>query len=106
MEYRGGYRHVGQLDEEALREYNAEDEQMEKMILDYKDEKVRYGQPPEGPTQRRRTKLKKKVILTHGNLVLDLPVPSTLRLGVTREVPEEMQSVRYMLRGCHYPNEH
>lgn len=73
--------------------YNPEDERIEKMEAQYSDEKVRYGVPPEEPTARRRTRLKKKVVLTDGNLVVDLPVPSHLRIGIMNPM-DEMKTVR------------
>ncbi|KIO22851.1 glycosyltransferase family 2 protein [Tulasnella calospora MUT 4182] len=63
-------------------------------------EKVRYGVPPEAPTARRRARLKKKVVLTDGNLVVDLPVPSNLRIGI-KNVMDEMKSfTRYTAVTC------
>ncbi|KAG8891548.1 Chitin synthase, class 3, partial [Tulasnella sp. 417] len=62
-------------------------------------EKVRYGVPPEAPTARRRARLKKTVVLTDGNLVVDLPVPSHLRIGI-KNVMEEMKTVRYTAVTC------
>lgn len=75
--------------------YNPEDERLEKMEAQNGDdvEKVRYGVPPEAPTARRRARLKKTVILTDGNLVVDLPVPSNLRIGIKNPM-EEMKTVR------------
>ncbi|KAG8979485.1 hypothetical protein FRC05_008474 [Tulasnella sp. 425] len=79
--------------------YNPEDERIEKMEAQYSDEKVRYGVPPEEPTARRRTRLKKKVVLTDGNLVVDLPVPSHLRIGIMNPM-DEMKTVRYTAVTC------
>ncbi len=58
------------------------------------DEKIRYGAPPDGPTTRRTTGIRTKVALTHGNLVVNLPIPTNMRLGWTKNVMSEMQSVR------------
>lgn len=62
----------------------------------YQEQTLRFGAPPEGPTRRRGTKLKKTVVLTDGNLVVDLPVPTNLRLGRTKDVLDEMRSVRFV----------
>lgn len=95
------YAYSAAIDEEALREYNLEDEQVEKMVAEYNDEKMRYGAPPEEPTARRGTKLKKKFVLTDGNLVVDLPIPSNLRLGMNAwEAMKEMKSVRSVGIAC------
>ncbi|KAG9009396.1 hypothetical protein FRB94_012053 [Tulasnella sp. JGI-2019a] len=66
----------------------------------HQQQRLRFGVPPEGPTRRRGTKLKKKVILTDGNLVVDLPIPSNLRLGFMQNVMDEMRSVRYTAVTC------
>ncbi|KAG8931553.1 Chitin synthase, class 1 [Tulasnella sp. 418] len=58
----------------------------------------RFGVPPEAPLARRRKK-KRKVVLTEGNLVLDLPIPEKLMLG-SNNAPEEMTSVRYTAVTC------
>ncbi|KAG8886087.1 hypothetical protein FRB97_007963 [Tulasnella sp. 331] len=63
-------------------------------------QRLRFGAPPEGPTRRRGTKLKKKVVLTDGNLVVDLPIPSSMRLGFMQNVMDEMRSVRYTAVTC------
>ncbi|KAG9017499.1 hypothetical protein FRB90_001092 [Tulasnella sp. 427] len=79
--------------------YSPEDDRFDKMEGQYTEEKVRYGVPPEGPTVRRRTRLKKKVVLTDGNLVVDLPVPSNLRIGI-KNAMDEMKTVRYTAVTC------
>ncbi|KAG8899881.1 hypothetical protein FRB99_006399 [Tulasnella sp. 403] len=84
-------------DTDEWEECNADDARMEKMASEYEAQRLRYGAPPEEPTVRRRTKLKKKVILTNGNLVIDLPIPTTLRVGWTRDVLPEMESVKCVL---------
>lgn len=56
-----------------------------------------YGPVPVGRVTR-RNKQKKRVQLTHGNLALDLPVPTKLVLPLRRE--EEMLSLRYTAVTC------
>lgn len=83
----------------------------EKAAMEYDDlyeypqpQTMRFGVPPEEPTRRRGTKLKKKVVLTDGNLVVDLPVPSNLRLGRMQDVMDEMRSVRWAPTDCKIVN--
>ena len=58
-----------------------------------------YGAPPE-ERMVRRGKTKKRIPLTDGNLVIDLPVPSTLDKVIMRRDLEDMQSVRYTAVTC------
>ncbi|TIB77873.1 hypothetical protein E3Q23_01082 [Wallemia mellicola] len=58
-----------------------------------------YGAPPEERI-RRRGKTKKKVALTDGNLVVDLPIPSTLDKVIMRRDLEDMSKVRYTAVTC------
>lgn len=76
------------IDEKAAMQYDRD-------LYEYQQpQTLRFGVPPEEPTRRRGTKLKKKVVLTDGNLVVDLPVPENLRLGRMQDVMDEMRSVR------------
>lgn len=56
-----------------------------------------YGPVPVGRVTR-RNKQKKRVQLTHGNLALELPVPSKLVLPLRRE--QEMMTTRYTAVTC------
>lgn len=95
-QHQGGYAWV-----DLSRDYDEEEGIDEKLPYEYEykydqqqQQRLRFGAPPEGPTRRRGTKLKKKVVLTDGNLVVDLPIPSNLRLGCMQNVMDEMCSVR------------
>lgn len=58
-----------------------------------------YGAPPEERI-RRRGKTKKKIALTDGNLVVDLPIPSTLDKVIMRRDLDDMSKVRYTAVTC------
>lgn len=58
-----------------------------------------YGAPPEERI-RRRGKTKKKIALTDGNLVVDLPIPSTLDKVIMRRDLDDMAKVRYTAVTC------
>lgn len=53
-----------------------------------------FGPAPLGP-QLRRKRTTKRVALTHGNLVLDCPVPSRLNSFLPRKDAEEFRFMRY-----------
>ena len=73
----------------------AHEARMEKLLANYNQNIQNYhtGPPPTGPQSRRRRK-NCRMELTEGNLVIDLPVPSNLRVGWTKGVLDEMKSAR------------
>lgn len=58
-----------------------------------------FGPAPLGP-QTRRNKMKKRVALTEGNLVLDCPIPSRLDGFLPRKDAEEFKYMRYSAVTC------
>lgn len=63
------------------------------------DDKNHFGPAPLGP-QQRRNKTKKRVALTHGNLVLDCPIPTRLASFLPRKDAEEFRFMRYSAVTC------
>lgn len=58
-----------------------------------------FGPAPLGP-QARRNKMRKRVALTAGNLVLDCPIPSRLNSFLPRKDAEEFRFMRYSAVTC------
>nr|UOP56887.1 putative chitin synthase 3 [Thecaphora frezii] len=59
-----------------------------------------FGPAPAHGAQLRRHKTKKNVRLTHGNLVLDCPVPSKLQTFLSRRGEDEFTTMRYSAVTC------
>ena len=63
---------------------------------DEKDLNRHYGPAPEHPVAR-RNKTKKSIPLTHGNVVIDCPIPTKLMGFLPRKDQEEFRFMRYVI---------
>lgn len=63
-------------------------------------ETMHFGPAPARGAQLRRHKTRKNVRLTHGNLVLDCPIPTKLQSFLSRRGEDEFMSMRYTAATC------